>query len=129
MVESDEQKRLIEGVMLAEEEQKKEFTASTEYLNDYGPQAHLQIENLAAKAEYVKNRKWPGSAFIASRIEARVKADWMALVATRSREGRFIDVVTVQRTKFAVQSPQEAQGLAAKLKMMGPQPQQQSSMF
>lgn len=130
MVESDEQRRLLEGVMLAEEEAKHEFTASTQYLNDYGPQAHLQIENLAHRAEYHKQSGGLASKFLSEAVSARVRGFRMALIATRSREGRFIDVVTIQRSKFAVQSPQEAAGLANKLKMMGPQPQQQqASMF
>lgn len=133
MAETDEQARLIESVLMAEEEKKWGFTYSTLYTNEYGPGAIWLVENLVKKAEYIRGQNWKGSTFIADRIEARVHAMRSGLVGTRSRDARFIDAITVQRTKYAVQGPQEAKGMMNALKqgmgMGGGQPQQQASMF
>lgn len=128
-MESDEQKRLIESVLLSEDEQKWGFTYSTLYTNDQGPGAIWLVENLKKKAELIKSKQWVGASSISTLIENRVHAMRLGLVGTRSRDARFIDAVTVQRTKYAVQSPEQAKGLGKLLQMNPPQQQQQQGMF
>lgn len=118
MGESDEQKRLLEAVLYAEENNRWGFNYSTLYLNEFGPAAAWLIEDLLKKADYIRSRKQAASEFIASRLEARAHAMRMGLIATRSRDGRFNDVITIQRQKMQLSSPEQARGMAEGMKKM-----------
>lgn len=99
--------KLIESVILAEEEEKFEYTLSTLAGNEYVPQAALAIEQFGVIAGEIAKT----NPDVANLLYGMKTGLWRALVSTRSVNGKFMDAVTIQRIKNVVNS-QEAKKAA-----------------
>lgn len=103
--------KLIESVILAEEEEKLEYTLSTLAGNEYIPQAALAIEMFGITAdEIAKMDKDTGQTL--SRMKTGL---WRSLVSTRSVNHVFIDAVTTQKIKNVVNSPEAKKAAMANI--------------
>lgn len=113
--------KVIEANLLAEEKHLEDFTNSTLVLNDVGPQCILQIGVIEKMGNVISKK----NAKIAEMVADYVSVLKRGIISTRSREGRYLDAVTINRVKYGVQSFEQQKSLLARMMGGAPPPSQQ----